>query len=329
MRWLWRSLGNAVELGSGYGISSPRMAVVAWFIPLYNLVRPYQIVIELHDRLLAPLGSTSGRRVIKTWWVLWILGSVVGEIAVLSFTPSRTSTAGVDRLGTMAILAVTSALSVADAILAIAVVRQLQRLADARELARRGQPDPAIELVTRSQRARVTRVPALLVVAAIVVVTVPLGVVYGSASATPAWIQYQPSDKSFSVSMPVTPLEKPIAPKVQSGLVVSGDVFQSGEKGTLAFVITYYDYPKGTISTVPTQALDSMQSALGGAMNSTSDRTVSGRPGRQFQATITGTTVRMIACIDGDRAYVVEADYTSAEANSPDIDRFLNSFALP
>src|SRR5664280_3922104 len=59
MRWTWRSLHNGVHLGAGEGISSPRMSVIAWFIPLYNLARPYQIVIDLHDRLLAPLVSTS------------------------------------------------------------------------------------------------------------------------------------------------------------------------------------------------------------------------------------------------------------------------------
>jgi hypothetical protein len=41
------------------------------------------------------------------------------------------------------------------------------------------------------------------------------------------------------------------------------------------------------------------------------------------------TNVRMIVCIDGDRIYVVEADYKPAEKNSPDIGRFLNSFTLP
>ena len=329
MRWLWRSVGNGVDLGAGYGISSPRMAVVAWFIPIYNLIRPYQIVIELHDRLLAPLASKAGRRVIKTWWALWILGAIVGEVGTISLMPSRTSTAGVDRLVPLAFLSLTAILSFADAILAIAVVRQMQRLADARELARRGQPAAAIELVTNSQHAGVTRVPALFAVIAIVAVTLPLGVVYAQASGTPEWIQYQPADKSFTVSMPVTPLESPIAPAVHSGLVISGDAFQSGERGTLAFVVTYYDYPTGTISTIPTEALDNMEQAAAAASGSASNRPVNGRPCRQFESMLTETSVKAFACIDGDRAYVVEADFTAAESGSPDIDRFLDSFTLP
>jgi hypothetical protein len=242
---------------------------------------------------------------------------------------SQTSTSGVDRLATMAFLSFTAILSFADAILAIAVVRQMQRLADARELARRGLPAEAIELVTSSQRARVTRVPALLAVFAIVAVTLPLGAVYARASGAPEWVQYQPADKSFTVSMPVTPLEKPIAPSVHSGLVISGDAFQSGERGTLAFVVTYYDYPTGTISTIPTEALDNMEQAAAAKSGSVSNRQINGRPCRQFESMLTRTSVKVMACIDGDRAYVVEADFTAAESGSPDIDRFLDSFTLP
>ena len=53
-----------------------------------------------------------------------------------------------------------------------------------------------------------------------------------------AWVHYEPSDKSFSVSMPGAPLERPIAPTLQGGMTVSGDAFSSGERGTLAFVVT-------------------------------------------------------------------------------------------
>ena len=331
MRWTWRSLNNGVHLGAGEGISSPRMSVIAWFIPLFNLVRPYQIVIDLHDRLLAPLSSTSGRWLIKTWWAMWILGSIVGEIVMLNFTSTRGSPTGSDRLVNMAFLVGTSAIRVADSILAIAVVRQVQRLSDARELACRGEPAQAIEHITRSQRARVTRVPAALAAAAIVALVVPLGIVYGGASATRAWVHYEPSDKSFSVSMPGEPLEKPIAPSLQDGMTISGDAFSSGLRGTLAFVITYYDYPTGTLSASPTAVLDKLESnvSAGGFVESSFDRSVNGRPGRQLQTTLQGTHIRMIACVDGERVYVTEVDYTSAEANSPDINRFLDSFTLP
>jgi hypothetical protein len=330
MRWTWRSLNNGVHLGAGEGVSSPRMSVIAWFIPLYNLVRPYQIVIDLHDRLLAPLSSTSGRWLIKTWWAMWILGSIVGEIAMVNFTSARGSPTGSDRLANMAFLVATSAIRVADSILAIAVVRQVQRLSDARELACRGEPTQAIEHITRSQRARVTRVPAALAVATIVALIVPLAIVYGGASATRAWVHYEPSDKSFSVSMPGQPLEKPIAPSLQHGVTISGDAFSSGLRGTLAFVITYYDYPTGTLST-PAEVLDAVGSNLSsnGFVEASFDRSINGRPGRQFQTTISGTHIRVIACIDGQRVYMTEVDYTSAEANSPDINRFLDSFTLP
>jgi hypothetical protein len=331
MRWLWRSMDNAIRLDAGYGIESPRMSVIAWFIPIYSQVRPYQIVIDLHDRLLYPLVSSAGRWLIRSWWALWLLGSIAGQIVLMNLL-SRTGTpTGSDRLVTMALLAVTAAFRLADAVLAIAVVRQVQRLSDARELAKRGRPNEAIALVTTSQRPRVTRIPAALAAAAVVAFIVPLGVVFSSAAAPQAWVQYQPSDKSFSVSMPGAPMEKPVAPHTVSGMTVSGDVIQSGESGSVAFVLSYFDYPKGSISSNPTQALKGMQSALASSatIEAISDRSVNGRPGRDITTKILETNVRMIACVDGDRVYVAEADYMASEAGSPDIDRFLDSFTLP
>jgi hypothetical protein len=131
--------------------------------------------------------------------------------------------------------------------------------------------------------------------------------------------------------MPGQPLEKPIAPSLQHGVTVSGDAFSSGLRGTLAFVITYYDYSTGTLSTSPAEVLDVVESNLSssGYVEASFDRSISGRPGRQFQTTINGTHIRVIACIDAERVYMTEVDYTSAEANSPDINRFLDSFTLP
>jgi hypothetical protein len=245
---------------------------------------------------------------------------------------SGSSPTGLDRVGTMALLGACSALTVADAVLAIAVVRQVQRLSDARELARRGFPMPAIDLVTSSQRPRVTRVPVALAVAAIVVLIVPLGLVYGAASAPPSWVQFQPADKKFTVSMPRTPLEKPIAPYETNGLTISGDIFQAGERGTLAFVVTYYDYPAGVLSSMPsTRVLDNLQATMGKSVTiqSTSDRSISGQPCRDVKASGLGLQFHVVYCLNGDRVYIVEADYTAGEAASPDIDRFLNSFTLP
>jgi hypothetical protein len=332
MRWLWRSLNNAWHLDAGEGISSPKMSVVAWFIPFYNFVRPYHIVIDLHDRLLSPLQSKSGRRLIKAWWAMWLIGTFVGELVLMNLRSSGSAATGLDRLTSMAILAVLAALSVADAILAIAVVRQVQRLSDARELAKRGYPTTAIELVAQSQRPRITRVPVLLAVAAIAILVVPLGAVYSSSSAAPSWVQFQPTDQKFTVSLPGSPLEKPIKPYDSNGLTISGDVFQAGEKGTLAFIITYYDYPSGTFAgTNPSILLTRLQTSMAtqSTIESTADRTINGRSAREFVTTYKGANVKAIACVDGDRVYVVEADFMSAESSSPDIDRFLDSFTLP
>jgi hypothetical protein len=332
MRWLWRSLNNAWHLDAGEGISSPKMSVVTWFIPFYNFIRPYRIVIDLHDRLLSPLQSRSGRWLIKAWWTLWILGSVFGEFVFTSTRSSGNSPTGLDRMGTMALLGILASFTFADSILAIAVVRQVQRLSDARELARRGFPAPAIDLVAQSQRPRITRLPVLLAVAAIVALVVPLGAVYCSASAPASWAQFQPSDMSFTVSMPGTPLEKAVAPHESNGLMVSGDAFRSGENGTLAFIVSYTVYPSGVLDSIATtQALDNLQAALGQAstIQWSGDRNVNGRQAREIKGTSPTVMFHVLFCLDGDRVYVLEADYTAAEASSPEINRFLDSFTLP
>ena len=45
--------------------------------------------------------------------------------------------------------------------------------------------------------------------------------------------------------MPGAPLERPIAPTLQGDMTVSGDAFSSGERGTLAFVVTLLRLPGG------------------------------------------------------------------------------------
>jgi hypothetical protein len=113
--------------------------------------------------------------------------------------------------------------------------------------------------------------------------------------------------------------------------MVSGGSHSSGERGTLAFVVTFCDYPTGTLSGTPLNALDRIESNLStaGSVVFAADLSVNGRPGRKFQSTTNGTNARVIVCIDGDRVWFVETDYAKAEGNSPDIDRFLDSFTLP
>jgi hypothetical protein len=336
MRWQWQSMRNATLLDAGHSlIGSPRSAVIAWFIPLANLVRPYQYVSELHDRLLFPLQSTSGRWLIRLWWVFWIAGDIAGWLVRFGLAPSIKTGSTTGRLELMAGLAVCEGLLVADAILAIAVIRQIQRLSDARLVARQGHPGTAVNLVVRSQRQRVTRVPLALAAAAIVALCVPTGLIYTKAGAAPEWVQYLAPDGSFTVLLPGQPLEKPIPMSTVNNMSLSGDTFRCGTNANLIFIITYYDYPPGTIEGIsPSKAYANMDASLSAEYDLTSqtDVTISGLPGHDVRASGTSGSlqieIRARYLIVGRRVYVIEADATPEQAASPDIARFLDSFAV-
>lgn len=62
-------------------------AAGAWFVPILNLFRPYQIMSELYKEtkiLLAQKGVRMGDKIsvslLGFWWTLWILNNIIGQI---------------------------------------------------------------------------------------------------------------------------------------------------------------------------------------------------------------------------------------------------------
>jgi hypothetical protein len=329
--WLRRSLINSTVLGTEVStVGTPLTAIVSWFIPLANLLMPYKFVQDLHDRLLRPLESKSGKWLLRLWWLFWLAGDIAGWV-LASMASSIHADSTANRLPVVAGEALSSGLLFADAILAIAVIRQIQRLSDARQVAREGDPNRAIELVAQSQRARVTRLPLALAALAIVALIVPLGATYANASVAPSWVQFEPSDHSFTVLLPVQPLEKKIPMHNSGNFSLSGDSFSAGPGSDLAFAITYYDYPAGSLTGIGTaQAYAGMDKALPTTLtiSSTSEIVISGRPAHQVRASNNKFVVLARYVINGDRVYVIEADAGPGQQNSPDIARFMDSFTL-
>lgn len=333
LRWIWRSVGNATTLGARPGIVDARGSVTAWLVPIRNLWKPYQVVMDLHDRLLDPLRSTTGRWLIRLWWVFWILGDVAG-LTVLRFVQPTTFT-DMARMWTVLIFA--DGLTIADAILAIAVILQIQRLSDARELARAGNPNAAIDLVSRSQRPMVTRAPFALALAALVVVAIPAGVVYpaaanvGSGSDAGAWQTFTAPDGSFSVDLPSRPIHVSAPQTTTGGVSMTSDRFTSRVSADASYTVTFDDYPSGMLASVTlAQGYENITRAVAGTATVTASRdiTVAGIPAREVTAVRSTLRIRAWFVIRGDRVYVIEADTTAAMASSPDVDRFFASFAL-
>lgn len=113
--------GHQREHGTGWAIG-------AWIAPIISLFRPYQMAREIWHASDPDRGSerapASSPPLLGTWWALWIVGNVVGQIAfrlslgaesVDDFRASTTVQMGLD------------ALNLATVPLAMLVVRELTR----------------------------------------------------------------------------------------------------------------------------------------------------------------------------------------------------------
>jgi hypothetical protein len=331
LRWLWRSVGNAVALGARPGIVDPRGAVTAWLVPIRNLWKPYRVVVDLHGRLLEPLASDSGRLLIGLWWAFWIAGDVVGVLVLPWIHPAALP--DMARLWLFTILS--SAVTAADAILAIAVMLQLERLADARRTANDGDPVSAMALVERARHARVTHVPLVLALAVLAAASLPLALTYPAAadvgSASGSWQSYTAADGSFSVDLPGRPVVVTLPVADEGGVTTTGQSVTARASADASYAITYHDYPPGLLSTISaSQAYANMVAALDNKtlVSSRHQISVGGLPAEEIRAVRLDVTIRAWFCVDGDRVYVVEADTSAALAASPDVDRFFDSFRL-
>jgi Domain of unknown function (DUF4328) len=127
LAWLSRAVANVPALGAGEPPSSPRASIGWWFVPIANLWKPYGIVKGVHERLKAVAGGAGPMFPVLAWWLFWIAGSVVDNLAARLFLAG-------DDLATlrngMTISAVGNALTIVAAILAILVVRAIQARED-------------------------------------------------------------------------------------------------------------------------------------------------------------------------------------------------------
>jgi hypothetical protein len=127
LAWLSRTVDNVPELRGGRPLVTPRWSIGWWFIPFANLVKPYQIVRDIHDRMATNV-SSGGGWIVLAWWVSWVLGAVISQVA--TWVPAPTSP---DPMSTLfSIQELGYGLALLGAILAIVVVLRIQWRADER-----------------------------------------------------------------------------------------------------------------------------------------------------------------------------------------------------
>jgi hypothetical protein len=125
--WMHRSYKNLDPLGARHLEHTPGWAVGYWFIPIFNLFRPLQVVREMWnesdpdaDPELGFLSSSAGTpALLGIWWALWLLSNITGNISArLDMTAKDESNAAFST----AIYGVASIVSMFAAIAAIQVV---------------------------------------------------------------------------------------------------------------------------------------------------------------------------------------------------------------
>jgi hypothetical protein len=124
--WFRRAYGNLRYL-RGRMSHGPGWAIGAWFVPILNLFRPWQIAIEtwVGSDLDMRDWDTRGERAprfVHAWWILWTLGTIGDRV----YANLSVDTISAERSATI-VLIVTLALQLGAGVLAIRLVRRLTR----------------------------------------------------------------------------------------------------------------------------------------------------------------------------------------------------------
>lgn len=96
LMWFRRFCGNVIRSGANTSFSETR-AVWSFFIPIISLYRPYQIAKEAFDRLAYIIAfadphyvSTVSAKLIRFWWVAFVLGSLLSNASARIATSAAT-----------------------------------------------------------------------------------------------------------------------------------------------------------------------------------------------------------------------------------------------
>ena len=130
INWFRRAYHNLGQLEENLAYLQKDTGI-SWFIPILNLYKPYKIMKDLYTKTQSVLeengsasSSLSSLNTVKSWWILWVLISILGSI---SFRLSSNSDTIDVLLMVTAIDMIVNIISIPTAILAIQVIRNYQQ----------------------------------------------------------------------------------------------------------------------------------------------------------------------------------------------------------
>lgn len=127
--WVHRSSRNAHALEHGLTYS-PGWSVGYYFVPIFNLFRPYQAMREIYQ------ASTPGVRDFKSastgllpvWWTLWIVASVAGRVSMrMAMTAQRPNSTFDDIMAASVMDLVCSVIELPLHLVLISIVRKVHQ----------------------------------------------------------------------------------------------------------------------------------------------------------------------------------------------------------
>jgi len=127
--WQHRAYKNLQALGVPRPEFSSGWVIGSWFVPLLNLVRPYEIMKYIHNKSdpeTVKLGfgdyDTGGDSTLKVWWGFWIASAIIGRFSDRMYRRAE----NLDSHVTAGLVGIfVSVLTLVAAFLAIAVVRDI------------------------------------------------------------------------------------------------------------------------------------------------------------------------------------------------------------
>jgi hypothetical protein len=134
LMWVYRTNRNLRPLGVRGIEFTPGWSVGWWFVPIANIVRPYQIVKEIYlasDPLVAlPRGiqRRGAPPVVRGWWGCWVAGYIINRVVTRGEAP----TSPAELISLSYGVSISSALHVVAGILAIVLVARIDRRQDQR-----------------------------------------------------------------------------------------------------------------------------------------------------------------------------------------------------
>lgn len=153
IRWLAQARRNAEALGGRGMEHAPGWVAWGWFIPILNLFRPYEVIAEIWrasepgpDRRSHPLADSTPP-FMRAWWAAWLIGGFLSQLAFRMALGLGEQWDLGDFMAAERVLVIASLASLAAAVLATRLVRELDQRQRARAIRLASEAQPAVEPV--------------------------------------------------------------------------------------------------------------------------------------------------------------------------------------